>query len=177
MAHQADHTVLGGGVGDAGGAGSEGGLGGHGHDGTPAGLLHEGEDGPGQAHDPGEVDPQDPFPGGVVDLGHGEEVVHDPGHVGEDVDPSLRRCHDPVHVGLPADVGGHGPVLAGPRHLAHGLGQALLVEVAGDDAGPLGGEPPGGGAPDSRSGPGDDHRLPRMSGGIHVPSWSAARQG
>ena len=48
-----------------------------------------------------------PLPGLVVEVAHGQVVVHDPGDVGQDVDACSRRSHHPFHVLLLGDVGRH----------------------------------------------------------------------
>nr|WP_243901466.1 hypothetical protein [Glycomyces sp. NEAU-S30] len=79
----------------------------------------------GEAHRRGDVDREDPVPGGVVDFGGGQEAVHDARDVGEAVHLAVGGGHDPVDDVGGGEVPGDGPDVD--------LGGELVERVLVDD--------------------------------------------
>ena len=97
-----------------------------------------GRTGAGQTHDSGQVHSDYPFPRPVVHLPEWEEVIHDPGHVGQDVDLVPRGGYDLVDIFLVSDVGPDHPMTsANLVELTQSLLEPFFGNVAGDHRGAL----------------------------------------
>ncbi|MPM34051.1 hypothetical protein SDC9_80632 [bioreactor metagenome] len=152
---QTDDRVLRGGVRDAGGRASDAGLRGDVDDGTrPAGQHHR-DRGATHPHHRGHVHVEDPLPGVVVDLGDGEEVVHDAGVVDQPPQFGAGLGDHPVDDRLVGDRS-HDIAEPGAAELLGDVLEPLLGQVDPDDVRPLGDRPGGGGPPDAGSGTGHD---------------------
>jgi hypothetical protein len=95
-------------------------------------------------------------------------VIHDPGDIGQDVDPRSRRGHDPLHVLLVGDIGHQ--QFGGARHLLEGglgLGQGRLGQVAADHLGALTRESHDGCPSDPTGCPGHDRDLAGVTCAVH----------
>jgi hypothetical protein len=139
---------------------------------TAAGPAHRGQHRPAQPHGTGQVDRDHPIPGGVVELGDGNEVVHDAGVVHQHVDTLADLGHDPLDIGLDRDVGpDRFRVVPRVHDRLQRLRKTLRVHVRRDDPRALPGEADRRGPTDTGTGARDQHDASRMPARIHrVPS-------